>query len=508
MLPSLTAVYDTSQFQQFYTDAEEINSLMLNLLGSVQSLRVLEPCAGRGAFISGLTGEPSLVDAIDIDKQHIDYLNALGFSWLNTTHADFIDIFMLEGLIKNKGIRTDYDALICNPPYGLRFSIPYRQKIKRLYPHLYARESYGLFMYFGINALRKLGRYVFIIPDTFLTSRNHTPLRQFIINEARPTHIVRFPSKRFETVNFGYGNLCVIAGYREPLNENHKVFWIDGVAPETRISTELFLDNEQICGSFFKEHVSDGWVHPKKRAAITLDVPTTKLGDIADCKTGIYTGDNLRFCGFNKDNPPARATNGHAIDWQNKLNQEELSDIEKKEGICAPPYYVPFIRGGHRSPFATTSWALNWSKEAVQYYANDKKARLQNSQFYFRRGLAIPMVTSGKLSASVIEDAVFDQGVVGVFPHNQDLLDFLLIYLNSEFVSRTVKAALNPGANNSANYIKRIPIPIASNEQLKTAKEIIDMSRKKGWENTADLREHFITSLLNGYEFIFTIEDS
>lgn len=496
MLPASTATYATPQFQQFYTDAEGINSLMQFLLGSVKGLKILEPCAGRGAFIFGFTDKPFLVDAIDIDHRHIDYLQTQRLSWLNPIHADFIDKFVLGGLLSNDQLRTDYDALICNPPYGLRFSIPYRREIKRRFPHLYVRESYGLFMYFAIQSLRKNGRYVFLVPDTFLTSRNHTPLREFLLKEARPTHIVRFPSKQFETVSFGYGHLCIIAGYRESLDENHTVVWVDAVEPETSISSKLFLGSDQIQGAFFRKHLSDGWVHPSKRAAITLEVPSTYLGNIADCKTGIYTGDNQRFCGFDRNNPPSRATNGHHIDWQNQVNQNTLSESERKNGISGAHCYVPLIRGGHRDPFAKTCWAINWSEEAVRYYACDKKARLQNSLFYFRRGLAVPMVTSGRISASLMELAVFDQGVVGVFPHNQEWLEFLLIYFNSEFVSRAVKAVVNPGANNSANYIKRIPVPLPSKEHLKIAKRIVATARQSGWHHTSELRESFICNLL------------
>jgi hypothetical protein len=326
------------------------------------------------------------------------------------------------------------------------------------------------------------------------------PLREFIANESRPTHIIRFPSKRFETVNFGYGYLCVIAGYREPLDDNHQVLWVDNVPLESPISIDLFLCSDRVEGSFFRRHLLDGWVLPAKRAAIMLDIPSTTLGDVADCKTGIYTGDNLRFCGFDKNSPPARASNGHAIDWSRQFKKGELSEDEKREGISGVRCYVPFIRGGHRSPFAGTSWALNWSKDAIRHYAHDKKARLQNHQFYFRCGLAVPMVTSGRISASLMQSAVFDQGVVGVFPHNEEWLEFLLIYLNSEFVSRSVKAVVNPGANNSANYIKRIPVPMPSKEQINTAKQIIETARQCRWENTAEAREEFIAKLFQREE--------
>jgi len=496
MLPSSTATYETKDFQTFYTDAEEINSLMQFLLGSVDGLKVLEPCAGLGAFVFGLHGKPSLVDAIDIDQRHIDHLQKGCPSWLNPIHADFIDSFVLGGLLGDCQPRTDYDALICNPPYGLHFSIAYRQQIKKRFPNLYARESYGLFMYFAIRALRKHGRYVFIVPDTFLTSRNHKPLREFIVREARPTHIIRFPSKRFETVNFGYGHLCIIAGHREPLSEEDKVLWVDNVSDGSPILPDVFSGIGRTDGAFFQQHLADGWVHPTKRAAIALDVASVPLGSIAECRTGIYTGDNVRFCGFDTRYPPSRASNGHPVDWLERVALAPLTESQKGVGISGQRCYVPFIRGGHRKVFEETQWALDWSEEAVRFYGQDKKARLQNHSFYFRRGLAIPMVTSGRISASLMDAAVFDQGVVGVFPNDDEWLEYLLIYLNSTFVSESVKAVLSPGANNSANYIKRIPVPIPAQEHLAAAKAIVQTARKDGWDDTRKRREDLIALLL------------
>src|SRR5690606_3563225 len=153
------------------------------------------------------------LDAIDIDERHIRFLRSFP-TFVRPIHADFIDHFVSGGLLADTLIEHTYDAVICNPPYGLRFSVEYRKKIKKRFPQAYVRESYGLFMYFAISALRSNGRYVFIVPDTFLTSRNHLPLRKFILDQGCPSHVIRFPSRVFGTVNFGYGNLCIIAGNR------------------------------------------------------------------------------------------------------------------------------------------------------------------------------------------------------------------------------------------------------------------------------------------------------
>lgn len=494
-LPTMFVPYQTQEFQKFYTDAEEIRSLMQTLLGPIDGAKILEPCVGRGAFLSNLCGIPAIVDAVDIDETHITQLRAASWPWLNTIHSDFINDWVEDDFFSIRKYQHCYDGVICNPPYGLDFSLPYRRKLKKCFPNLYVRESYGLFMHFGIRSLRNGGRYVFIVPDTFLTSRNHKPLREFLVSEGKPTHVIRFPSKRFQTVNFGYGRLCIIAGYRASLTKDDGVLWVDNVEEEKSISYDLFNNITPVPGSLILKHTANGWVHPSKHKAICMDVPSTLLGEIAECRTGIYTGNNSRYCGFDSNNPPVRQ-NGHPIDRGRQVKMSPLTESEKTNGLQREQCYVPLIRGGHRDPFAKTVWALNWSPEALNAYATDKKARLQNRTFYFREGLAVPMVTSGRLSASLMSGAIFDQGVVGIFPHDSTWLDYLLIYFNSNFVSETVKAVLNPGANNSANYIKRIPIAKPSDGHLAKARDIIRKARKYGWEETKYARDAFMEELL------------
>ncbi len=99
---------------------------------------------------------------------------------------------------------------------------------------------------------------------------------------------------------------------------------------------------------------------------------------------------------------------------------------------------------------------MDWGKEAVNHYKTDAKARFQNPAYYFRFGLGVPMVTSGDITAALIERKLFDQSIVGVFPKDETWVYYLLAFFNSPICSRLIRA-INPSANNSANYIKKIP---------------------------------------------------
>lgn len=461
-----TQISSPTRYQSFFTYAHEINSLMVALLGDMRNRRILEPCAGDGAFITPLLGSAYYIDAIDIDSQHIERLSKIGDRTLRVQNGDFLDHFIQGPLYSSLSIRNDYDAIICNPPYGLKFSLPYRKLIKQNYPDVYARESYGLFMLFGISCLKEHGRYVFIVPDTFLTSRNHRSLRQFLRDKTNITHIALFQSSRFQHVNFGYGNLCIIAGEKSTRGQETNMSWLDCRHSDMPLSGDAFAQSTRISARKINEDAATGWTANIR----PISENSKHLGDISECRTGIYTGDNPRFCGYDERNPPSRV-NGHPISWNHVRSANTLTRQEMQYGIAAAPFYVPLVRGGHKGPYEPTHAALDWSEEAVAYYRYDKKARLQNSRFYFRRGLAVPMVTSGRLTASYMEGAVFDQGVVGIFPYDETWVEFLLVFLNSTQATE-MKKDINPSANNSANYLKRLEIPVPNERQIHEAHKI------------------------------------
>ena len=67
------------------------------------------------------------------------------------------------------------------------------------------------------------------------------------------------------------------------------------------------------------------------------------------------------------------------------------------------------------------------------------------------------MVKSKKIKSNLIENQVFDQSVVGVFPKDPNLLYYLLGFFNTD-VFNTIVHTINPTANNSSNYIKKVPV--------------------------------------------------
>ena len=106
-----------------------------------------------------------------------------------------------------------------------------------------------------------------------------------------------------------------------------------------------------------------------------------------------------------------------------------------------------------------SDWFVLWDKDTVNFYQKNKKSRFQNSKFYFKEGLGVPMVGSSKLKAFLLEKRIFDQSIVGIFPKDEKNSYYLLAFLNSDVCNRILKV-INHTANNSANYLKKLPVII------------------------------------------------
>jgi hypothetical protein len=79
-----------------------------------------------------------------------------------------------------------------------------------------------------------------------------------------------------------------------------------------------------------------------------------------------------------------------------------------------------------------------------------------------------------------MKNAIFDQGVVGVFPHRIAEIPALLLYLNSSLASEKMKKIVNGSANNSANYLKRLPVPFLCDEAIQHAAHLVEAARYQG----------------------------
>ena len=485
----------------YYTESEDITSYMASKMGISANDIILEPSAGEGTFIDEIIKRKVKVriDALDINEVAISKMHQKYSSIpdVNIRHADTLfdeildDYANSEIWLKNTDILLDkqldlfssqgghYDKVIGNPPYGAWQDLKKRDLLKKKYVGQYVKETYTLFLLRSLSVLRNGGRLSFIIPDTFLFLNMHEKLRKILLTNTKIEEILIFPSKFFPGVSFGYSNLSIITLEkcdREDALEN-TVRIIKGFNSSAEFESVLrnkFENHHRI----YELKQLDIYTTEKSRFILAddevstmIDASDKKLGDMASIVTGFYSGNNKKFICSKNEN--VKNSKGYqVIDISKIVDTTSLTGVKGVEEA-----YVPYVKSSSVTRYKRTDddWFVRWDSKTVEFYNDDCNARFQNSQFYFKKGIAIPMIKSKEIKATLMENRVFDQSIVGIFPKDEKDIYYILALMNSDVINRLIHI-INPTANNSSNYVKQLPYKVP-----------VSKDRKKIEENVAEI---------------------
>ncbi|MCM1175178.1 MAG: N-6 DNA methylase [Blautia sp.] len=463
----------------YYTNSEAITNYMVKRLELQDGDKVLEPSSGEGIFIESILREEKNleIEALEMNAEAVEILKRKFADEKRVKEIRETDTLFDSQLDMYAMFHGYYDKVIGNPPYGAWQDYDKRKELKHKYRGYYVKETYSLFLLRGLSVLKEGGTLSFIVPDTFLFLNMHENLRKALLKNAKITEVLIFPSRFFPGVSFGYSNLSIITlkrtdGEKKALENTIRV--IRGFKDAGELSGVLY-DNfaKEIQIDMIRQ--SDILKNPNTRfllkdAEIKLDMnkAETMLGDFSDVVTGFYCGDNLKFIRV-KDKMVKGSKNYDIV------KEDEVIECSSLEGIEEyGKSYVPYVKSAPAKRYLRErdEWFVKWDKEAIAYYNSNKKSRFQNSGFYFRTGIAIPMVKSRTLKATLISNRIFDQSIVGIFPKDEKYLYYILAYMNSDIVCRMIHI-INPTANNSSNYIKQLPFSVPDEEELQTVDNLV-----------------------------------
>lgn len=471
-------------FCAYYTDSEDITNYMASMINVEENDIILEPSAGNGLFIDTLLNlnKKIHIDGLDIDKEAISVMSEKyknnPFVTIRETDTLFdaeLDKYQQTNLlIKNTDTLMDseldyfsniggyYTKVIGNPPYGAWQDYEKRDLLKKKYSGQYVKETYSLFLLRCISVLKDKGKLSFIIPDTFLFLAMHQKLREILLINTKINEILIFPSKFFPGVSFGYSNLSIITLERcdkkTSLENNIKIY--KGFKSSSEF--ELLHSKGKKIPSYIQKYelnqknILDTAQH---RFVITdsieknvLETSNISLGDVANIVTGFYSGDNTRFIKAKDKN--IRGANNYEVVNPNLISDKiSLYGIEDMDEV-----YIPYVKSSSKTKYVQKEdeWFVRWDKNTVDFYQKNKKSRFQNSNYYFKKGICIPMVKARVINAFLMENRVFDQSIVGIFPKDEEKILYVLALMNSDAVNNIIHV-INPTANNSSNYVKQIP---------------------------------------------------
>lgn len=444
-------------YRAFFTADEALGDYLVSLLDLTNDDHLFEPAAGDGHLIESVkkTQISCLITAYEINPNQIANLNAK-FGRDDSVTVVEQDTILCPNLDIKETFGPRFTKILANPPYGGWQEYDRRADLKKRFRGFYVRETYTLFLLRCLRLLAPGGKLVFIIPNTFLYLNMHAPLRRYVLENFSIETLDVFKSSLFPGVGFGYADLCIIsiAARRAEAQHCFRLRFVDDVS-EFESSAHIKANSRFIFQQdILKNHNFAIPVAADNSAIGELQEQGTLMADIADCVTGFYSGNDKKF--LRRASVSVKRSNGYEVVDQNLIKTDLEGIPQALDGIDGDRCFVPILKGGGFHFLKPTMWYVDWSRDAVAHYKSDRRARFQNASYYFRRGIGFPMVTSRQPTAALMEEMLFDQSIVGIFPKNIDF-EFLLAYCNSKPFWACLKT-INPSANNSAKYVLRTPI--------------------------------------------------
>ncbi|MCK4391286.1 N-6 DNA methylase, partial [Candidatus Bipolaricaulota bacterium] len=219
-----------------------------------------------------------------------------------------------------------------------------------------------------------------------------------------------------------------------------------------------------------------------------------RLGDIAEVKVGLQTGDNKYYL---RKAPGARGSY-EIIDYSKVLTGEEIRNLaedEKRNGVDPDKYsgrhFLPYDKGEESDAeegwlpnyWVPASYFIDWSKDAVhrlktltvadrkRFYGEEDKieledettiaSRFQNRKYYFRSGITFSRTGVYAPTFRVNTSSVFDTKSNCLFCSIYTT-KYLLAILNSLVLRFLFKAFLCHTVQAEGEALREIPLPFPS----------------------------------------------
>ena len=475
-----------------------------------------------------------------------------------------VETFFPE-LIGDGGNRhpAPFHIVIGNPPYG---GTKIEDDVK-LALGLGSKDPYGAFIARFVgepgrpSPLAEGGVLAYIVSDTFMTIKTHRPLREQMLRH-RVHKMIRVSGDTFKaTVNCAVilcqrgaapeAHTCQMAdltnvsiwdqherflhllyqteGFTRRANISNQTYGIyhyrqnlittNSNRPFFVASPKLFALMNDTTAPAQHENIAGKRVPVRKVSLNGNEVRLVKLGDIAEVKVGLQTGDND---GYLFQNPNARGSYRSIEDYhQFLLSDADLVRIHSDEclrkeviqrGISKDDkessryfggrYIVPYDKGGESDSeegwmpnyWVPTDYFIDWSEWAIVRMktltlreknrlqgkpgGNDRlTSRFQNEEYYFVPGLtwsdAGIYSPTFRLSGSGVFDVKGSRFVV-----SSELLNTTLGLVCSKLAKMWIKAVENHSISTQSENIRDLIVPAGLNERLGHLVETIIENQK------------------------------
>ncbi|MHA2331367.1 MAG: Eco57I restriction-modification methylase domain-containing protein [Candidatus Hodarchaeales archaeon] len=381
-----------------------------------------------------------------------------------------------------------FDIIISNPPWGSRargvkMTTLEKKLLKKLYP-AWGNNIYGAFTCrFLVNDdfLKPGGRGCFILPDTLLTIRTLSDLREQLL-ERTIQEIILLGDGVFVDAP-AMGSIIVRTVNAAP-GEGHQVIIVKKSDETT--DSDLLSSRDSIIykveQEIWKLLNANRYIHGVSPSILKFftknsEIPTLYpvLGVV---RQGLATGNNARFINsLTSIRQEMIGTN--ALDF--RPGGKKWARIAL--GRFLRPYKLDIVK--------VVLWENDGEEIRQQRHPTTGrlKARVQNERYYFKGGgISFKGLGKGNFCAAILpKGCIFSHTTHTIFLHNPEsnTKEFLLGYLNGLIGRFFVDRCINTGKHVEVNDVAELPVIIPDEKRLTIISRLVDDAIKASSNESA-----------------------
>lgn len=414
---------------------------------------------------------------------------------------------ILEDLIKQAIImEKTYDILVTNPPYmGSKYMNHILIDFVRKNYENTKSDLFSAFIEYCFKKVKKEGHLGMITPFVWMFLGTYKNLRKAIVENKNISSLIQLEYNAFPEACVPVCTFTIRNMYNEFISGEYirlsKFKGVDVQCEKVLKSINEEVDYRYTNSSYKYKNIESYpiayWISEKTR---DLLINGKKIGEVADCKVGLQTGDNDRYL----------------RKWT-EVNIDKISF-----GKTENSNYKWFIynKGGKfRRWYGNREYIVNWENEGIEIRnfkgENGKlKSRPQNLKYYFMSGLSWSDVSSGLFSARYFDDGfIFDTTAPTLFT-DKNKYNYILGYMNSkvfqEFLDLTCQGMhYNNGAVANIPFISNDvhdEINLLVEENINISKNDWDIS-EVSWEFKGNIlvrsNEKLISKAIEGLKTLY-----
>lgn len=387
---------------------------------------------------------------------------------------------------------SGFDIVVGNPPFGIRSA-----HRAAYFARGQASDSYGLFLALAMRLCRAGGAIALVTPDTWLSIRRHTQLREHMLANGRPRAIVLLPLSTFAA----RVDACVSIWSRDEAAGDYaihdyragEVYGLPCVLPASRRSVPIEAVRAMPHAALPLR---------ERGLARLMRYPADlvlRYGDVVEIKQGLATANNREYLRVARwaGNERSGGEPYDVIDPALCLSEGECAQLtadERENGLDGGHWggrvYVPYDKGEPsvvRAGWLPMYWTptrhyLDWSRESVARLRTmtvadrDRArgsqsdgpngtrvaARLQNLAYYFRAGLTFSWAGAYSPTFRLHGPHPFDHGSSCVFARGgcaqSWTIEEQLAILNATPTRYLMRVYINHTVNFGIDDLKLVPM--------------------------------------------------